>query len=126
MQLRIALFRIIQSRMPQYNGVPINFMEFDLNDCEPFIEYINSYYKDGVDILLALSVVKHIKGSLWKILKEVKWKTCYLESHNSPGGLDSDHAKGIVKGINSLNVDSEFIGMTEDRSPRCIWKLGNE
>jgi len=113
----------VARRLAKYNGIPINFMQHDLTDEKAFIAYIKSYYKDGVDILLALSVVKHIKGALWNILKEVNWKTCYLESHNSPGGLESKHAKEIDTGIISLGVDYDYLGMTEDRSPRCIWKL---
>lgn len=103
------------------NGIPINFMTMDL--CSPTMvsNYIKNLYKKPVDFVFALSLYKHVGDNIWKVLDEFEWKTCYIESHNAPEGLETEHVKEMMKWISENK--GTYLGITEDRSPRCIWRI---
>jgi 2-polyprenyl-3-methyl-5-hydroxy-6-metoxy-1,4-benzoquinol methylase len=106
-----------------YNKVPINFIKLDLNDLDS-IKYIKQYFcDDPIDIVFALSLYKHINRNMFTILKHLKWRVCYVESHNAPEGMATGHAMEMVIEISKLEVKSIYLGQTTDRSPRCIWRL---
>jgi len=106
------------------NGFQINYIKKDLSkDTKTSIGYINTYYKNPVDIIFALSMYKHIGDSLWDLLRGISWKTCYVESNNAPDGMKTEHVHKMVEGMSGLDCEFELIGKTEDRSPRMIWRL---
>jgi len=110
--------------LARHNGFQINFQRMDLMGTD-VVPYINGYYADEpIDIVFALSLYKHVSASLWKTLSNIKWKKCYVESNNvGDRGYDSDHAREMERGMKALGVAVERIGLTEDRSPRALWKL---
>ncbi len=109
--------------LARYNGMPINFLTMDLNDTDAVAKWTKMYYPTGVDVLFVLSLYKHMKEQFWTLLNSINFRTCYVESHNAPKGLETEHVKEMIKIFKSLPVQVEYLGMTEDRSPRCVWKL---
>jgi len=110
--------------LARVNNFQINLLQMDLTDSEEVIEYLNGYYKEGIDILFALSIYKHIpRGCFIKLLEEINWKVCYLESHNAPDGEKTGHVVDIIKIINDLDCEVECLGIIEDRSPRMVWRM---
>jgi hypothetical protein len=109
--------------LARYNGFYINFQEMDLTSTEATADYINSYYPEGVDTVFALSLYKHIKGSLFDLLKKLKFKECYIESHNTGNeGLNCGHVQEMLRYMSKLG-NYMLIGKTTDRSPRLVWRL---
>jgi len=106
--------------LARYNGNQINFLRMDLTK-ESTIDWVNAYYPNGVDIVFALSLFKHIKSKLFDLLQNIKFGRCIVESNNSPDGEQSDHAKQIISYFNHYGFKYDFFGMTDDRSPRCLW-----
>jgi 2-polyprenyl-3-methyl-5-hydroxy-6-metoxy-1,4-benzoquinol methylase len=107
--------------LARFNGMQINYMIKDLTNTKDCISYINSYYSEPIDVVFALSIWKHVKTSMFDVLNGIKWKTCYIESHNTGmSGLETQHVKEMLSHMN--NWKCEYIGQTEDRSPRCVWK----
>ncbi len=106
-----------------YNKVPINFIRLDLNDAK-VVECIEQYFcNEPIDVVFALSLYKHINRNMFVILKHLKWRVCYVESHNAPEGMATGHAMEMVIEMAKLEAKSIYLGQTTDRSPRCIWRL---
>lgn len=105
------------------NGFYVNFQEMDLTNVGLVTEYVKQYYPEGVDIVFALSLYKHIKSFLFNVLKNINFKTCYVESHNTgTEGLKCGHVQEMLKYMYSLGT-CELIGQTTDRSPRFVWRI---
>jgi len=108
--------------LARINGMQINYMIKDLKNVNDCVTYINSYYKEPIDIVFALSLYKHTGKSIFEILDHIKWKVCYVESHNvGTSGLETQHVREMLTYMNKYQL--EYLGTTEDRSPRCIWRL---
>lgn len=106
------------------NGYAINYLRMDLTRPADAAKYFNAYYGRPVDIVFALSLYKHVRQSLWRLLEGMRWNVCYLESHNAPQGLETDHVKEMLAYLKgAVFMKTEYLGLTEDRSPRCVWKL---
>lgn len=111
------------------NSYPINFVVLDLMDIDAVSYCVNEFYCHRVvDVVLALSLFKHVKFALFELLQRFSWRVCYVESNNAPDGLDSDHAKQVIRGIDRLKskwrgLVVDYMGQTTDRSPRCVWRL---
>jgi|WetSurMetagenome_2_1015567.scaffolds.fasta_scaffold27867_4 2-polyprenyl-3-methyl-5-hydroxy-6-metoxy-1,4-benzoquinol methylase len=106
------------------NGFYVNFMEMDLTKTNEVAKYLNNYYSEGVDIVFALSIVKHIGCELnFQLLNKINWKMCYIESHNIGKDGSGGYSQEILKYLNSLRWKHEQIGITNDRSPRIIWRV---
>lgn len=108
--------------LAKINNAPINYMKMDLTDNRT-IGYIRNMFPMGIDILFALSVYKHIGNALWPILTVAKWKTAYIESHNAPEGEETDHVKSMIAAMENMGCKITKLGITNDRSPRLVWKL---
>lgn len=110
--------------LARYNGFQVNFMKMDLMNPNKCIEYLNNYYPEGIDIVFALSLVKHIGcKNNFEILNGIKWKTCYLESHNTgTTGLDTPLVREMVYYMEKSRWKYKHLGFTEDRSPRAIFQ----
>lgn len=108
--------------LAKINNAPINYMKMDLTDTRT-IGYIQKIFPMGIDILFALSIFKHIGNALWPILTVAKWKTAYVESHNAPEGDETDHVKTMSAAMKGINCKMTKLGVTNDRSPRIVWKL---
>lgn len=109
--------------LARYNGMQINFLQMDLSAWEAH-DFLNEYYPDGVDIVFALSLYKHLGNRLWSLLHGFKWKRCYIESNNTgESRRNSDLVKEMDAGILNFDASVSFMGFTEDRSPRAIWLL---
>jgi len=110
--------------LAHYNKLPINFIQRNLNRVTSLISEIRNYFcHKEIDVVFALSIYKHIYGNMFVILKNIKWRRCYIESHNAPEEFETGHVKEMLKGIESLDCKSTYLGQTEDRSPRCLWRL---
>lgn len=110
--------------LSRYNGIYVNFMHMDLTHTNEVANYINSYYPEGIDLVFALSLYKHIKESKFHLLSKLKFKTCYIESHNTgTTGLETGHVKEMIDYMKRLNYKYTHLGFTEDRSPRAIWRI---
>lgn len=117
----------VARRIARLNGFAINFLQFNLTDIEGLKTFVNSYYKEPVDIVFALSLYKHIPEHFEKMINAFPWRMAYVESNNAPDGLNTGHASElnrIVHAIPKSKVD--IIGSTEDRSPRIIWRVTRE
>lgn len=113
----------LAQKIAKFNGTQINYVVGDLSKPALVAQYVNSYYPGKIDFVFALSLYKHIGLSLFDILNEISWHTCYLESNNAPKGLNTAHVKEMEDAIRNIKCQVDFLGMTEDRSPRCIWRL---
>jgi hypothetical protein len=102
--------------LSRYNKIPISFLDRDLN-------YVELKFDRKIDIVFALSLYKHIGNRLFDVLKSFEWKTCYIESNNSPEHRESEQARKIEEQIKKAGWKYEYIGITEDRSPRALWKI---
>lgn len=113
--------------LARYNSMQINFLQKDLTKIDDTVSFVDSYYKEEpIDIIFALSLYKHIGSCLWGILKRIRWKICYIESNNSPNGIDDGQGKKMDDELKrQTNWGVKYIGLTEDRSPRCVWKVTN-
>jgi SAM-dependent methyltransferase len=110
--------------LARQNGFNINYVDGDMTEGDDLVKYLNSYFKKPIDIIFALSLFKHVKGSLFQLLDNLNWHTCYLESNNvGPKGIESDHAKGILQELNKRSWKYEVITTTDDRSPRIVFKV---
>lgn len=110
------------------NCYSINFIKMDLTKTGEVLNYFEKYFLgDEIDIVFALSLYKHIKGKLFELLNRLKWKTCYVESNNAPEGKETGHVKEMIKYMKHMKgVKIIDLGMTTDRSPRCIFELRKE
>jgi len=106
------------------NGFYVNFQVMDLTEINRCSEYIKSYYPEGVDIVFGLSLYKHIKRAFFDLMKEVNFKTAYIESHNTgQDGLNCGHVQEMIKEMTQLGWNPTHLGYTEDRSRRAIWRI---
>jgi hypothetical protein len=110
--------------LARYNGMHINYMQMDLMKSEDIINYVNEHYSEKIDIVFALSLYKHIGQKLWEILDRTKWKICYVESNNSPLGITGGQGQQMDREMRQYNDwVVGYLGITDDRSPRCIWRI---
>lgn len=113
--------------LARYNGMQINYQRMDLSDTGKAAEYIRNYYNGLVDIVFLLSMYKHITQACWQLLISFAWKTAYVESNNCPAGYNGGHAMQMEKEMKEKAIifgwRMQQLGMTEDRSPRCLWRL---
>lgn len=105
-----------------HNGYNINYMVMDMMDIRTSSLYLNDYYKEPIDIIFALSLYKHVKGALFQLLDKLQWKVAYVESNNSPDGLETLHVKEMIQYMDQYKMKWEVIGKDNTRSPRIIFK----
>jgi len=114
--------------LARVNGHQINYQCIDLMNIDKTLHYISAYYdNDVIDIVFMLSLYKHIGAQCWNILQHANFKTAYIESNNCPDKWDSKQAKEIEIALHERFKKSkiERICITEDRSPRCVWRITN-
>jgi len=107
----------------RYNGHQINFMVYDLIKSRKVIEYVNSYYKEPIDIVFCLAIYKHIGDKMWEILDGIKFKTLYVES-SSVKDENTPHVREVDTELKKRYRVTN-LGYTHDRSKRAIWKAEN-
>jgi hypothetical protein len=107
------------------NGFQINYQVMDLRPIEAVQKYLAAYYKHkDVDIVFAQGLHESLGENLWELLDALDWAECYVESHRAPKELSSTHVVDMIKGIDSLkDVQTQYLGLTEDFGPRCLWRL---
>jgi 2-polyprenyl-3-methyl-5-hydroxy-6-metoxy-1,4-benzoquinol methylase len=109
--------------LARYNSFPLNFIEGNLMETDKTLKLIKKCFSRPVDVVFALSLTKHIKPEiLQNLLARFAWRECYVEGHNCNGNLDTPHCKDIINKI-IKNWRHEFLGFTEDRSIRPVWRL---
>ena len=106
--------------LARYNGHQINFVQSDLKDTDKIVKYVNSYFSSPVDHVFALAIYKHIGKSLWDILDGITFRTVYLESSNCKDE-NTPHVVEVDKQLKE-RYEVEFLGFTEDRRKRAIWR----
>jgi SAM-dependent methyltransferase len=106
--------------LARYNGHQINFIQSDLKDSDKIVKYIKSYFSKPVDHVFALAMYKHIGNSLWDILDGINFRTVYLESSGCKD-ITTPHVVEVDKQLKE-RYEVEFLGFTEDRSKRAIWR----
>lgn len=110
--------------LARVNGEYVNFQIMDLKKTSEVSEYINRYYPEGVDVVFALSLYKHIKASLFELLKTINFRVLYLESHNTgTEGINCGHVQEMIQYMKRFGWKYEVIGTTRDRSPRIVWRV---
>jgi len=109
--------------LARHNGYSINYIVSDMMDTKTSSDYINSYYKEPIDIIFALSLYKHVKGKLFELLNKLSWKVAYVESNNSPEGIKTKHVMEMIEFMDQYNMKYEIIGKDTTRSPRIIFKV---
>ena len=105
------------------NHMPMNFLCCDMEHPLDVLQKINSQFPNGVDVVFALSLYKHVGDNLWAVLNGFEWEICYLESNNAPKDIETDHVREMVRGIERFGYKAERFENTEDRSPRVLWRL---
>jgi hypothetical protein len=61
---------------------------------------------------------------MFDILKAMKWKVCYIESHNAKQGLNTHHVVALLEQMKSIkHCRITYLGKTTDRGERYLWKL---
>ena len=74
--------------------------------------------------MFALSLYKHVKGKLFKLLDNISFQTLYLETNNvGKEGIKSQHAKAIIRHMNERMWNWRAITTTDDRSPRIVFEV---
>ena len=115
-------------RIAKYNNQQINYQNFNLENVNFIVDYVNKYYSATIfkkpNIVFALSLYKHLKDKICYILKYIDFDICFFESNNTGEGLfDSNHAHDIEASFKNYDLKFDRIGETNDRSPRCLWKI---
>ncbi|MCK9371456.1 hypothetical protein M0R04_16190, partial [Candidatus Dojkabacteria bacterium] len=90
------------TELAQYNDMAITYKHADLKNPMQTIDTIHDFFgKDNtVDIVLALSLTKHVGTiNLYHILRNFKWKYCFLEGHNCGGDMNTPHCQDIINNI---------------------------
>jgi len=111
--------------LAKYNKMPITFKQVDLKNLNGTLDTIHNFFgkENTVDIVFALSLTKHVGVSaLYQILRNFKWKYCFVEGHNCNGDLTTPHCQEIEQNLIS-KFTHRFLGFTEDRSIRPLWRL---
>lgn len=111
-----------------YNDFDITFIRGDLTagDSVPRI-VMNHFNGKPVDIVFALSLYKHVKEAMFKVLSKIKFKTLYIESHNTgTAGLETQHVKEILSYMKKYGYSPVFVDFTTDRSPRAVWRVSHD
>ena len=109
----------------RYNGHQINYLQSDLSSADSVVEFVRKYYGPSLTTVFCLSLFKHIQERLWYILNNIPWNVCYIESHNAPEGLKTGHVIEMQQAMENYfgKINVTCLGLTEDRSPRVIWKV---
>jgi 2-polyprenyl-3-methyl-5-hydroxy-6-metoxy-1,4-benzoquinol methylase len=109
--------------LAKYNNMPITYKQANLSSMGTTSNIIKGHFAAPVDIVLALSLTKHVGVEILRILlNHFAWKVCYIEGHNCNGDLNTPHCQDIRANlVNKFN--NTFIGFTEDRNTRPVWKL---
>jgi SAM-dependent methyltransferase len=115
----------IARRIARANGMPINFIQMDLKDTGTLSSFCKQYYGGKIDVVLALSLYKHIGTKLFDAIGAIKWGECLVESNSCPDARRSEQAKEIEKGVGNIS-DVKYLGETTDRSTRCVWMLKDQ
>ena len=98
--------------LTRYNKFGINFMNQDLTKS-------GLNFDRQIDIVFALSLFKHMREGLFKLLESFTWGRCYFESNGCQE--DGKHEKEIEAMFKKYAYNFDKIGYTEDRSKRAIW-----
>lgn len=108
--------------LAEYNNHNIHYVQMDICNTHDVLDCIGNY---TFDIVFLLSMFKHLKGRGFTTLKELKWKTAYIESNNCPTGYKSKQAIIMEMHMRKLwpDLDIQRLGVIQDRGSRCIWKL---
>ena len=106
-----------------HNGYSINFHVMNIMNIYESSKNISSHYKGPIDIIFMLSIYKHVKESMFLLLDKIEWKTAYVESHNAPELLETQHVKEMLDHMHKRNWNVEHIGTDYTRSPRIIFKV---
>jgi len=110
--------------LAQYNQMDITYEHANLKDFSGTLKTIKSFFgNEPVGIVLALSLTKHVGTvNLYQILRNFDWKYAFVEGHNSNGDLNTPHCRDIQDNL-VKHFNHTFLGFTEDRSIRPVWKL---
>lgn len=111
--------------LARYNGQQINFLQMDfVQDTDSVISFINSYFKEPIDMVFALALYKHIGDKLFKILKGIKFKELFIESSSAKDETTS-HVREMDDFLKQ-NYRVVLFDYVTDRAKRYIWRVSAE
>jgi 2-polyprenyl-3-methyl-5-hydroxy-6-metoxy-1,4-benzoquinol methylase len=111
--------------LAKYNQMDISYKQMDLKNLSATVDIIHDFFgkNNTVDVVFALSLTKHIGTiALYQILRNFRWKYCFVEGHNCNGNLTTPHCQDIQNNLIS-KFSNTFLGFSEDRSIRPVWRL---
>ncbi|MFA5024999.1 MAG: class I SAM-dependent methyltransferase [Candidatus Shapirobacteria bacterium] len=111
--------------LAKYNEFDITFIQGDLTKGDEVPKLVNKFFNNKpVDVVLALALYKHVKEHMFKVLSKIKFKTLYIESHNTgTAGLETQHVKEMLLFMKKYDYSPVFIDFVADRSLRAIWRI---
>jgi len=113
------------NELAKYNGFGgvVTFEVMDLTKTKECADRFKQFFGKPVDMVLALSLYKHIKGKMFELLDSFEWRELIIESNNAPQKEATPHCVEIINHMKKRGWNYKFIGMTNDRSPRCLWRV---
>lgn len=97
----------------------ISFRQMNIVDeYARFRDWIRTYFSDGVDHLLLLSLEKHIgEGLLFSIVDDLKPRNAYIETN----AVKSRQHLKMWEAVSQRG--GKHVGFTEDRNLRCVYRI---
>ena len=112
--------------LAKYNNYDITYVQCDLTVIDQTSSIINDFFNNkSIDIVFALSLYKHIRGSLFDVLNNIPFNKCIIESNNAPQLLQTPHVQEMIKHIELKKWKWEHINTDNTRSPRVIFEVTN-
>lgn len=109
-------------KIADFNKFDIRYEVADLTKVEETHNLIKNIFPNGVDIVFALSIFKHIEKHFAPLIKGINFKTLYIEGHASnEQGFSGPMNNRIEIFLDSTGWGWERLGMTMCRSHRCLW-----
>lgn len=109
-------------KIAEFNNFDIRYEVADLTKVDETHNLIKNIFPDGIDIVFALSIYKHIEKQFAPLIKGIDFKTLYIEGHNAGDkGFEGPMNSRIENFLNDTGWNWERLGMTMCRSPRCLW-----
>jgi SAM-dependent methyltransferase len=112
------------TELVKHNQYDITYHQKDLTKTKDCAMFINEFFNNRtINIVFALSLYKHIKGSLFDLLELISFDKCIIESNNAPDGLQTTHVQEMIKHIKNKKWNWKLIGTDNTRSPRMIFEV---
>jgi len=102
-----------------------NFIKCNLSNIEESSNIINNFFvNDVIDIVFACGIYIEMNRKLWDLLKNIKWKICYVESNTINSNKFPEY-KFLYDEIYKQPYEIEEIEEYSICMNRKLWKLNN-